>query len=279
MMRITREEENYIGRARAGIHLRAKIGFRKDGRISAMDLCAIGDCGPYSNQGDVGTIGSNATALYNPESIRFRGVARAHQHASARVAARAGRRAGRGDARADDQQGRASSRRRPGRDSENQRAGHRHRIRATSAAGSGGAAARRGRIGWTRGCAGRDRRPSRNRRRWSRAAQPEEGRRPRGKCPASSRLPPPRRPPRRAGRSSRAVTCAKRSTSARSCSNGTSARRATASASERKSRASASASAPIRPARLRWTDCCSSAIDGKVYVHSRHRQSRHRFGA
>jgi CO/xanthine dehydrogenase Mo-binding subunit len=74
MMRITREEENYIGRARAGIHLRAKIGFRKDGRIVAMDLCAIGDCGPYSNQGDVGTLGSNATALYNPESIRFRGV-------------------------------------------------------------------------------------------------------------------------------------------------------------------------------------------------------------
>jgi len=74
MMRITREEENYIGRARAGIHLRAKIGFRKDGRITAMDLCAIGDCGPYSNQGDVGTVGSNATALYNPESIRFRGI-------------------------------------------------------------------------------------------------------------------------------------------------------------------------------------------------------------
>ena len=40
-----------------------------------MDLCAIGDCGPYSNQGDVGTVGSNATALYNPESMRFRGVA------------------------------------------------------------------------------------------------------------------------------------------------------------------------------------------------------------
>jgi xanthine dehydrogenase molybdenum-binding subunit len=75
MMRITREEENYIGRARAGIHLRAKIGFRKDGRILAMDLCGIGDCGPYSNQGDVGTVGANATALYNPESIRYRGVA------------------------------------------------------------------------------------------------------------------------------------------------------------------------------------------------------------
>jgi xanthine dehydrogenase molybdenum-binding subunit len=75
MMRISREEENYIGRARTGIHLRVKIGFRKDGRITAMDMCAIGDCGPYANQGDVGTLGSSATALYNPESIRFRGIA------------------------------------------------------------------------------------------------------------------------------------------------------------------------------------------------------------
>jgi xanthine dehydrogenase molybdenum-binding subunit len=75
MMRISREEENYIGRARTGIHMRVKIGFRKDGRITAMDMCVIGDCGPYANQGDVGTVGSTATALYNPESIRFRGVA------------------------------------------------------------------------------------------------------------------------------------------------------------------------------------------------------------
>ena len=73
-MRISREEENYIGRARTGIHMRVKIGFRKDGRITAMDMCAIGDCGPYANQGDTGTVGSTATALYNPESIRFRGV-------------------------------------------------------------------------------------------------------------------------------------------------------------------------------------------------------------
>ncbi len=35
MMRITREEEHYIGRARAGIHARVKVGFRKDGRITA----------------------------------------------------------------------------------------------------------------------------------------------------------------------------------------------------------------------------------------------------
>ncbi len=73
-MRISREEENYIGRARPGIHLRARIGFRKDGRIIAMDMCAISDCGPYANQGDAGTLGSTATALYNPETIRFRAL-------------------------------------------------------------------------------------------------------------------------------------------------------------------------------------------------------------
>lgn len=74
-MRISREEENYIGRARPGMHMRTRIGFRKDGRVTAMDMCVIGDCGPYANQGDVGTVGSNATTLYNPESIRFRGIA------------------------------------------------------------------------------------------------------------------------------------------------------------------------------------------------------------
>jgi CO/xanthine dehydrogenase Mo-binding subunit len=74
LMRISREEENYIGRARPGIHLRARIGFRKDGRITAMDLCAVADCGPYSNQGDAGTLGSTATALYNPETMRMRAL-------------------------------------------------------------------------------------------------------------------------------------------------------------------------------------------------------------
>ncbi|MGC4085430.1 MAG: molybdopterin-dependent oxidoreductase [Vicinamibacterales bacterium] len=38
MMRISREEEHYIGRARSGIHSRVKVGFRKDGKITAIDL-------------------------------------------------------------------------------------------------------------------------------------------------------------------------------------------------------------------------------------------------
>jgi CO/xanthine dehydrogenase Mo-binding subunit len=65
-MRISREEENYIGRARPGIHLRARIGFRKDGRIIAMDMCAISDCGPYANQGDAGTLGSDRYGALQP---------------------------------------------------------------------------------------------------------------------------------------------------------------------------------------------------------------------
>ena len=35
MMRISREEEHYIGRARPSIHGRLKVGFTKDGRITA----------------------------------------------------------------------------------------------------------------------------------------------------------------------------------------------------------------------------------------------------
>ena len=185
---------------------------------------------------------------------------RAHQHSAARLAARARRRAGRRDARADDQQGRAPPRRRPGRDSQDQRARHRIGIRTASAAGRRRCGGRcRRSVGCARGCAGRTRLPSRSRSRSNRGARLEEGRRLRDRCRVSSLWLPRHRLRHRSVRFSRAATCAKRSIWARSCSSGTSARPATASASERRSRASASASAPTRPARLRWTDCCWSA--------------------
>jgi len=38
MMRISREEESYIGRARTNMSGRVKVGFAKDGRITALDL-------------------------------------------------------------------------------------------------------------------------------------------------------------------------------------------------------------------------------------------------
>lgn len=74
MLRITRDEENYIGRARPGFQARTKIGFRRDGRVSAIDLYIVQDGGPYGRSGDFLTAGSVASLAYQPLSMRFRGV-------------------------------------------------------------------------------------------------------------------------------------------------------------------------------------------------------------
>ena len=52
MMRIDREEEHFIGRARPAIHGRVKVGFAKDGRITALDMFTVNENGPYEPQGD-----------------------------------------------------------------------------------------------------------------------------------------------------------------------------------------------------------------------------------
>ena len=74
MMRISREEETYIGRMRPGFQARVKIGFRKDGRITAMDLFIIEDSGPYERQGDNEFTAIIASLLYQPPALRFRGL-------------------------------------------------------------------------------------------------------------------------------------------------------------------------------------------------------------
>src|SRR5262249_12931154 len=75
MMRVTREEEQYIGRARPSLHGRVKIGFAKDGRITAMDLFVIQDNGPYDQNGDAASSGRIASLLYQPPAMRWRGIA------------------------------------------------------------------------------------------------------------------------------------------------------------------------------------------------------------
>ncbi len=75
MMRISREEEHHIGRGRAGLHMRAKIGFRQDGRITSMDLFIVQDNGPYAKQNDHGACAGCVAAMYAPETMRFRGIA------------------------------------------------------------------------------------------------------------------------------------------------------------------------------------------------------------
>ena len=74
MMRITREDEHFIGRARPGILARVKLGLRKDGRITAIDMYAICDNGPYDAQGDGRSAGTTISLAYQPETMRWRGL-------------------------------------------------------------------------------------------------------------------------------------------------------------------------------------------------------------
>jgi xanthine dehydrogenase molybdenum-binding subunit len=74
MMRITREEEHFIGRARPGIIARVKMGFRKDGRITAIDMYTVQDNGPYDAQGDARSAGTSVSLAYQPETMRWRGL-------------------------------------------------------------------------------------------------------------------------------------------------------------------------------------------------------------
>src|ERR1019366_2572414 len=74
MMRISREEETFIGRARPGFQGRMKIGFSKEGRILALDMFVISDNGPYDAQGDAPTSGHMVSLLYQPQAMRWRGL-------------------------------------------------------------------------------------------------------------------------------------------------------------------------------------------------------------
>jgi CO/xanthine dehydrogenase Mo-binding subunit len=74
MMRISREEETFIGRARPGFQGRMKVGFSKEGRITALDMFVISNNGPYDAQGDVPTSGRMVSLLYQPQTMRWRGV-------------------------------------------------------------------------------------------------------------------------------------------------------------------------------------------------------------
>jgi xanthine dehydrogenase molybdenum-binding subunit len=74
MMRISREEETFIGRARPGFQGRMKVGFSKEGRITALDMFVICDNGPYDAVGDAPSSGRIVSLLYQPLAMRWRGV-------------------------------------------------------------------------------------------------------------------------------------------------------------------------------------------------------------
>ena len=74
MMRISREEEHFIGRARPGFQGRMKVGFAKDGRITAVDSYVISNTGPYEASGDAGASGAILSLIYQPPAMRHRMV-------------------------------------------------------------------------------------------------------------------------------------------------------------------------------------------------------------
>jgi CO/xanthine dehydrogenase Mo-binding subunit len=74
MMRISREEEHYIGRARPSVLGRAKIGFAKDGRITALDYYTVTNSGGYDNEDDGSSSSRIVSLLYQVPAMRWRGV-------------------------------------------------------------------------------------------------------------------------------------------------------------------------------------------------------------
>ncbi len=74
MMRVSRQDEHFIGRARPGIRSRTRIGFAKDGRITAVDMFLVSDSGSYGTNGDGAACGQIASLLYQPPAMRWRNV-------------------------------------------------------------------------------------------------------------------------------------------------------------------------------------------------------------
>jgi CO/xanthine dehydrogenase Mo-binding subunit len=74
LMRISRDEESYVGSARPGFQGRIKLGFRADGRVTAVDLYIVHENGPYAGFDDFDAAASSVTLLFQPLSMRFRAM-------------------------------------------------------------------------------------------------------------------------------------------------------------------------------------------------------------
>jgi CO/xanthine dehydrogenase Mo-binding subunit len=74
MMRVSREEEHCIGRARPSVEGRMKIGFAKDGRILALDMFTVTNSGAYDAQGDGASGARIVSLLYQPQAMRQRAI-------------------------------------------------------------------------------------------------------------------------------------------------------------------------------------------------------------
>ena len=74
LMRISRAEEYFLGSARIGFQGRIKLGFREDGRITAVDLYIVQENGPNTGFGDMGSAADAVSLVYTPVAMRYRGI-------------------------------------------------------------------------------------------------------------------------------------------------------------------------------------------------------------
>ena len=74
MMRISRHEEYAVGSGRAGFQGRIKVGFRADGRITAMDAYVVAENGANIGFWDFENFGHTLSVVYQPLAMRWRGM-------------------------------------------------------------------------------------------------------------------------------------------------------------------------------------------------------------
>ena len=74
MLRVTRNEEYAIGSARHGFQGHVKIGFRADGRVTAIDLYIVQDNGSTAGFVDWINAAEAVSAVYQPLAMRWRGI-------------------------------------------------------------------------------------------------------------------------------------------------------------------------------------------------------------
>lgn len=72
-LRITREQEFYIGSARSGMQGWIKVGVKEDGKVSAVDLVIVND-GGATGGGSGNSSAQHVTVAYQPENMRYRGI-------------------------------------------------------------------------------------------------------------------------------------------------------------------------------------------------------------
>ena len=74
MLRVSREEEYFLGSGRPGFQGWLKLGLRKDGRILAADMYIVHDNGPNTGFWDFRNSGNAMQIVFQPESMRWRGI-------------------------------------------------------------------------------------------------------------------------------------------------------------------------------------------------------------